>query len=77
MKCAFFIVMDFESGDFYSESPVLKRQARQAGRYWYNTSPLAKFAFRFTSFREAVRRAQRLVNKIGGEWHAVLVTDLG
>ena len=77
MKPAFFIVMDFESGDFYSESPALKREAKHAGRYWDNTSILPQFAYRFTSFKEAIRRAQRLINKVGGDWHAVLVTDLG
>lgn len=76
MKPVTFIVMDFVSGDFYSESPILKRQARSSGRCWHNTSIVPKFAYRFTSFKEAVRRAQRLINKVGGDWHAVLVTDL-
>lgn len=71
-----FIVMDIASGDFYSESPTLKRQAKSAGRCWNSTSVLPQFAHRFISFKEAVRRAQRLINKAGGDWHAVLATDL-
>jgi len=72
-----FAVFNLETGDFYSESPALQNEAQLTGSIWNNTSLLPSFARRYMSFKEAVRRAQKLFNKTGGDWHAVLLTDLG
>jgi hypothetical protein len=72
-----FAVLNVDTGDFYSESPALQNESQCARKCWDNTSLLPAFARRYTSFKEAVRRAQRLINKTGGDWHAVLITDLG
>lgn len=72
-----FAVLNIETGDFYSESPTLKNESKCAGKCWDNTSLLPSFARRYTSFKDAFRRAQKLFNKTGGDWHAVLLTDLG
>lgn len=71
-----FAVLNIETGGFYSESPALENEAKRAGKHWDNTSLLPDFARRYERFKDAVRRAQRLINKTGGDWHAVLVTDL-
>lgn len=71
-----FVVLNVETGDFYSESPALENEAKRAGKCWDNTSLLPAFARRYYRFKDAVRRVQRLINKTGGDWHAVLVTDL-
>lgn len=36
-----FAVLNVDTGDFYSESPALKNEAKRAGRRWDNTSILA------------------------------------
>lgn len=71
-----FVVLNIDTGDFYSESPALQKESKCAGKCWDNTSLLPAFACRYSRFKDAVRRAQRLINKTGGDWHAVLVTDL-
>lgn len=71
-----FAVLNIDTGDFYSESPALQKESKCSGKCWGNTSLLPAFARRYGRFKDAVRRAQRLINKTGGDWHAVLITDL-
>lgn len=60
-----FAVLNVDTGDFYSESPELKKEAKHAGSSWSNTSLLPAFARRFALYKDALRRSQRLSNKTG------------
>ncbi|MDZ4201458.1 MAG: hypothetical protein U1C96_04830 [Gallionella sp.] len=60
-----FAVLNVETGDFYSESPALKNEAKRAGKRWDNTSLLPTFAFPFKRPIDALRRSQQLSNQTG------------
>jgi hypothetical protein len=60
-----FAVFNMETGDFYSESPVLKAEAKRNGQRWNNTSILPVFACRYARFKDALRRSQRLSERTG------------
>ncbi|MDD2894109.1 MAG: hypothetical protein PHF20_09300 [Halothiobacillaceae bacterium] len=60
-----FAVLNIETGDFYSESPVLKKEAKRIGKRWDNTSILPSFARPFTRHLDAQRRSQKLSNQTG------------
>lgn len=60
-----FAVLNVETGDFYSESPALKKEAKRAGLTWNNTSILPAFARPFNRYMDALRRSQRLSNQTG------------
>ena len=60
-----FAVLNLETGDFYSESPALKKEAKRAGMPWNNTSILPCFARPYTRHRDALRRSQKLSNRTG------------
>lgn len=55
-----FAVLNVETGDFYSESPVLKKEAKHAGMPWNNRSILPCFARPYSRYRDALKRSQRL-----------------
>jgi hypothetical protein len=60
-----FAVLNIDTGDFYSESPVLKNEAKRTGSRWNNTSVLPCFARRFMRHKDALRRSQKLSNQTG------------
>lgn len=60
-----YAVLNVETGDFYSESPVLKSEAKRAGVRWNNASILPRFARRYTRYQDALRRSQSLSDKTG------------
>lgn len=60
-----FVVLNVETGDFYSESPILKNQAKHAGMPWNRRSILPCFARPYTHPKEALRRSQQLSNLTG------------
>lgn len=55
-----YAVLNMETGDFYSESPVLKTEAKRAGKRWDCSSILPCFARRYTRHQDALRRSQKL-----------------
>jgi hypothetical protein len=55
-----FIVLNMETGDFYSESPALKVEAKRAGIRWDHRSILPRFARPYARYSDAVKRSQRL-----------------
>lgn len=55
-----FAILNVETGDFYSESPVLKNEAKRAGLTWNHTSILPAFARRYACIKDAIRRSQQL-----------------
>ncbi|MBI5431164.1 MAG: hypothetical protein HY938_12025 [Nitrosomonadales bacterium] len=57
-----FAVFNVETGDFYSESPALKNEAKRTGMRWNNASILPCFARPYSRYREALKRSQRLSN---------------
>jgi hypothetical protein len=71
-----FVVLNMEKGEFYSESPICRQQAKCLGRCWNNTTKEPEFAYQFQRFKDAMRRAQKLINTTGEDWHAVLVSHL-
>lgn len=71
-----FVVLNLDKGEFYSESPTCRKQTKCLGRCWNNTTTKPEFAFQFPRFKDAVRRAHKLINKTGEDWHAVLVSHL-
>lgn len=71
-----FVVLNPGTGEFYSESPSCRTQAKCKGLCWDNTTKKPEFAFQFTRFKDAIRRAQKLINKTGEDWHAVLVSHV-
>lgn len=70
-----FAILNVETGDFYSESPALKNEAKRAGRRWDNTSILPTFARRYTRFTEAIRRSNQLSSKTGCVCEVVIIND--
>lgn len=71
-----FAILNVETGDFYSESPTLKNEAKRTGRRWDNTSILPTFARRYSLFKDAIRRSQQLSNKSGCVCEVVVINDL-
>lgn len=55
-----YAVINVETGDFYSESPALKNEARKAGKRWDCSSILPAFARRYAHYQDALRRSQKL-----------------
>ena len=70
-----FAILNVDKGNFYSESPTLKNEARRIGKRWDNTSILPTFARRYTRFTEAIRRSQQLSNKSGCVCEVVIIND--
>lgn len=70
-----FAILNVESGNFYSESPALRNEAKRAGRRWDNTSILPTFARRYARFAEAIRWSQQLSNKTGCVCGVVVIND--
>lgn len=70
-----FAILNVETGDFYSESPALKNEAKRSGRRWDNTSKLPTFARRYARFKEAIRRSQQLSDKTGRICEVVIIND--
>jgi hypothetical protein len=68
-----FAVLNVDTGDFYSESPALKKEAIRTGSRWNNTSVLPAFACRFTRYQDALRRSQKLSNKTHGVCAVVIL----
>lgn len=60
-----FAILNIETGDFYSESTVLKNEAKRTGRGWDNASILPSFARRYARLHDAMRRSQQLSNRTG------------
>ena len=60
-----FAVLNVETGDFYSESPALRNEAKRTGRRWDYTSILPLFARPFKRYMDALRRSQWLSNQTG------------
>ena len=50
-----FAVLNLETGDFYSESPALKNEAKRIGKRWDNTSILPCFARPFKRHWDALK----------------------
>lgn len=71
-----FAILNVETGDFYSESPALKNEAKRTGRSWDNTSILPTFARRYARFKEAIRRSQQVSNNTGRVCAVVVINDL-
>ncbi len=55
-----FAVLNVETGDFYSESPALQKEAKRAGMPWNNRSILPRFARPYVRYNDALRRSQHL-----------------
>jgi len=72
---ATFVIINADTGDFYSESPTLKNEAKQTGRCWDNTSIIPAFARRYTRFIDALRRSQKLSNQTGCVCSVVLFME--
>lgn len=60
-----FAVLNIETGDFYSESPELKMEAKLTGSPWNHQSILPKFARPYVRYKDALRRSQRLSDASG------------
>ena len=60
-----FAVLNIETGDFYSESPALKNEAKRNGQCWNSTSILPAFARRYVRFKDALHRSQKLSDRTG------------
>lgn len=60
-----FAILNVETGDFYSESPALKNEARRTGRRWGGSSILPDFARRYTRYKDALHRSQKLSDQTG------------
>lgn len=71
-----FAVLNVTQGYFYSESPILKNEAKHAGMRWDNTSILPSFARRYARYRDALRRSLKLSNATGCICDVVVITDL-
>jgi len=71
-----FAVLNVTRGDFYSESPTLKNEFKRAGMRWDNASIIPAFARRYTRFKDALRRSQKVSNSTGCVCEVVVITDL-
>lgn len=60
-----FAVLNVETGDFYSESPALRNEAKRTGRRWDHTSLLPTFARPYKRFQDALRRSQKVSDQTG------------
>lgn len=60
-----FVVLNVETGDLYSESPALKKEAKRAGRRWDNTCILPSFARLYVRHKDALRRSQKVSDQTG------------
>lgn len=60
-----FAVLNIETGDFYSESPTLKKEVKSTGRRWNNSSILPCFARPYNRYRDALRRSQKVSDRTG------------
>ncbi len=60
-----FAILNIETGDFYSESPALKNEAKRSGRRWNHASILPAFARRFNRYRDALRLSQKVSDQTG------------
>ncbi len=69
-----FAILNINTGDLYSESPILKKEAKSTGRPWDNTCILPCFARRYTRFKDALRRSQKLSDQTGNVFDVVLVS---
>jgi len=58
-----YAVLNIITGDFYSESPLLKREAQKLGTEWNKTSFLPSFAKPFARYKDALRASQQLSDK--------------
>lgn len=58
-------IQNIDTGDFYSESPVLEDEARRTGRKWKNNSILPCFAKRYARRKDALRRSRELSEQTG------------
>jgi hypothetical protein len=70
-----FAILNVETGDFYSESPALRKEFKRAGIPWINGSILPAFARRYTRFKAAIRRSQQVSNKTGCICEVVIIND--
>lgn len=70
-----FAILNVDTGYFYSESPILKKEAKRAGIRWDCSSILPTFARRYIRFTEAIRRSQQLSNKTGCVCEVVIIND--
>lgn len=68
-----FAILNVDTGDFYSESPALKNEAKHAGKRWGNSSVIPAFARRYARFTDALRRSQKLSNQTGSVYAVVAV----
>ncbi|MFA6972600.1 MAG: hypothetical protein WC208_14550 [Gallionella sp.] len=55
-----YAVINVETGDFYSESPTLKKEVKRAGKRWDHSSILPAFARRYARHQDALLRSQKL-----------------
>jgi hypothetical protein len=60
-----FAILNVDTGNFYSESPALKNEAKRIGGRWGNSSILPTFARRYARHIDAIRRSQKLSNQTG------------
>ncbi len=60
-----FVVLNVETGDFYSESPTLKKEAKRAGLIWNIASIIPIFARPFNRYMDALRRSQKVSDQTG------------
>ncbi len=72
-----FAVLNVETGDFYSESPELKNEARRAGMPWDNRSILPRFAHPYARYQDALRRSQKVADQTGCVCAVVDLTKAG
>jgi len=70
-----FAVLNVDQGYFYSESPILRKEAKRARIRWDYSSLLPTFARRYARFSEATRRSQQLSNKTGCICEVVVIND--
>ena len=70
-----FAILNVDTGDFYSESPTLKSEAKRTGRPWDNASVLPSFARRYARIHDALRRSQQLSNRTGSVCTVVALVE--
>lgn len=72
-----FAVLNVDTGDFYSESPALRNEAKLAGIRWNNTSAIPAFARRFARFQDALSRSQKLSDHTDCVCAVVAINEVG
>jgi len=60
-----FAILNIETGTFYSESLILKKEAEATGQHWGFFCVIPLFARRYARHIDALRRSQKLSNKSG------------